>query len=206
MNKQNKFFGFKGFLLAIICFLAFSNAFAAFSTNKNSDYSIVVKSLSLKLQNDLADTSAVVKLTNVNEYKVSKSQTGIKGDAVCVLTAQNNQLPIRFDVKVDTGKQIISDIVYNFVNVENAPEFTATSTNEVLIKELMKQISKDYKTDNIVIAIDGFEDISKLNNRKEFTGIGEVRIGDFVWKKIKFDVVIGDKNQPGSKIFYKLEE
>lgn len=206
MNKQYEFFGFKGFLLAVICFLAFSNIFAAAPANENPAYSVVIKNLSLKLQSDLADSSAVVKLTNVKEYKISKNQIGIKGDGVCVLAEQNNQLPIRFDAKLDAERKIVSDIEYNFVNNEIAPEFAPTSTEEVLMKEVMKQIGKDYKTDNIVIAIDGFEDVSKLNNQKEFTGVGEVRIGDFVWHKIKFDVVFGSESQSANKIIYKIEK
>lgn len=206
MNKQNKIFGFKGILLTIICLLAFSNAFAVTKSNENQVYSLIVKNLSLKLQNDLANSTAVVKLTNVKEYKISKDQIGIKGDGVCGLADENNQLPIRFDAKLNSLKQSVSDIEYDFVNSEAAPEFSPTSTEEVLMKELMKEISKDYKTDNIVIAIDGFEDVSKLNDRKEFTGIGEVRIGDFVWNKIKFDLVFENKNFSAEKVVYKIEK
>lgn len=205
MSKQNKFFGFKFSLLAVICFLAFSNVSFA-SVNENPAYSIVAKNLSLKLQNDLADSSAVVKLNNVKEYRISKNQFGIKGDGVCVLANKNNQLPIRFDAKLDAGKQIVSDIEYDFVNIENTPDFAPTSTEEILMKELMKQISKNYKTDNIVIAIDGFESISNLSNQKKFTGIGEVRIGDFVWNKIKFDLVLNSENNSANKVVYKIEK
>ena len=206
MNKQNKLFAFKGLLLTIICLSVFSSIFAASKSNENKAYPSIVKNLSLKIQNDLADSSAVVKLTNVKEYKISKDKFGIKGDAICVLAAQNNQLPIQFDAKINSAEQTIADIDYVFVNSEVIPDFAPTSTEEILMKELMKQIGKDYKTDNIVIAIDGFEDVSKLTNQKEFTGVGEVRIGDFVWNKIKFDVVLNDETQSSNKILYKVEK
>ena len=204
MIKQNKSFVFKSFICLSICLITYSGVFAANSAKDNQNYLIVVKNLSKKLQNDLADQSAVVKLTNVKQYKISRYQIAVKGDGVCVSTVQKKQLPIRFDVKMDVAKQTVSNIEYDFVSSSNVPEFAPTSTEEILMKELMKQISKDYKTDNIVIAIDGFEDVSKLSSKKEFTGVGEVRIGDFVWNKIKFDVVLDDKSV--NEIIYKVEK
>ena len=201
MNKQNKFFVFKCFTSLAICFFVSANVFAANSVKEN--YSIVVKNLSKKLQNDLADQTVTVKLMNVEQYTISKNQIGIKGEGVCVSSAQNNQLPIKFDAKFDAAKQIVSDIKYDFVEYSAAaPEFSPTSTEEFLMKELMKQISKDYKTDNIVIAIDDFEDVSKLSDKRKYTGIGEIRIGSFVWNKIKFDVTL--ENQAASKVVYEV--
>ncbi len=168
MNKLNKIFVFKFFISLSICFFVSANIFAAGSVKEN--YTIVVKNLSKKLQNDLADQTVTVKLMNVEQYTISKNQIGIKGEGVCVSAAQNNQLPIKFDAKLDAAKQIVSDINYDFVDyAATAPEFSPTSTEELLMKELMKQISKDYKTDNIVIAIDDFEDVSKLTDKHKYT-------------------------------------
>lgn len=200
MNKQNKFFIVKGFVIAIFCFLIFSNAFAADSKT----VAIIAENLSRKLKNDLAKQDISVKFTSVHEYKISANQVGIKGDGVCLISAENNQLPIRFDAKLDTRKQSVSDIKYDFV--EPAASYAPTSNEEILMQELMKRISKDYGTQNIVIAIDGYEDVSSLTDQKEFAGVGEVRIGDFVWNKIKFDVVLNPENKAASKIVYKVEK
>jgi len=200
MNKQNKFFIIKGFVISIICFLAFSSAFAA----GNQNISILAENLSKKLQNDLAKQDVSVTFTNVQEYKISANQIGVKGDGVCLINEENNQMPIRFNAKINTSSQVVSDIEYDFV--EPVPSYAPTSNEEILMQELMKQISKDYSTQNIVIAIDGYEDVSTLTNRKEFTGVGEVRIGDFVWNKIKFDVVMNSENKTANKIVYKVEK
>jgi hypothetical protein len=43
-------------------------------------------------------------------------------------------------------------------------------------------------------------------NQKKFTGVGEVRIGDPVWSKIKFDVVFDTETQTADRIIYKVEK
>lgn len=201
MNKQIRFIRFNGLIIATVCLFAFTSAFASVGEKNNS---LIVKNLSKKLQNDLALKSVTVQLKNVEEYRISKSEIGFKGDAVCILEDKNNQLPITFDAKLDAANQSLTDIVYDFV--EPVSEFAPSSNEEILMKELMKKISKDYKTDNIVIAVDGVENVSNVNNEKEFTGIGEVRIGDLVWNKVKFDVVLDVKNKLATKVIYQLEK
>lgn len=201
MNKQIRFLGFNSLLIAVVCLFALTSAFAS-TGEKNS--SLIIENLSKKLQNDLAVKNVTVELKNVEEYKISKSEIGLKGEAVCILEDKNSRVPITFDAKLDASKQNLTDIVYDFV--EPVSEFAPSSNEEVLMKELMKKISKDYKTDNIVIAVDGMENVSNVNNQKEFTGIGEVRIGDLVWNKVKFDIVLDVKNKSAAKVIYKLEK
>lgn len=199
MNKQISFYGFKTLLAAVICFLAFTSV-SAFATEQN--YSLVITNLSKKLQNDLSLENVKVELKNIKEYKISAAKIGFKGEGNAVLIA--DQLPIRFDVKVNTADRSVFDIAYDFV--EPASEFAPSTNEELLMKELMKQISKDYQTDNIVIAIDGMENLSNVKREKQFAGIGEVRIGDLVWHKIKFDVVLDTENKSATKVVYKVEK
>lgn len=199
MNKQSTVFGFKSFLILAFCLLLSTAAFAA-TSEKN--YQLLTKNLSKKIQTDLASENITVKLKRVEEFKVSKTQIGLTGDATAVLT--DEQKPIRFEVKLNTANGTISDIVYDFV--EAAADYNPTSSEEFLMKELMSQISRDYKTDNIVIAIDAFENVGATGAGNKFLGVGEVRVGDLVWNKIKFDVVLDAETQKASKVVYKIEK
>lgn len=188
----------KSLVIVSVFVVSFTNVLA----NDNAAYSFVAQKLTDKLKSDLAQTNVKVELTKVQKSKISKNKFGIEGDAICSCDAENDQMPLRFKANVDSVKKVVTDIEYDFV--ENVPAFAPTSNEEVLMQELMKQISQDFNTRNIVIAIDSYEDVSKLTYKNEFTGIGEVRIGDFVWKKIKFDVVLNPENRQNSKVVYDL--
>jgi hypothetical protein len=198
------FLSFKSFVIAVFCLLTFSSVSVA-STNEQLTYSLVVSNLSTKLKTDLAQTDVSVKLTNVKQQKVSENEINVKGNGLAVLTADNNQLPIRFAATINVAQKSVSEISYDFVEAESAPAYAPTSDEEFLMKTLMKQISRDYNTDNIVIALDGVEGKSSLSNLKEFSGVGEVRIGDLEWSKIKFDVVIDEKGK-ASKVIYDVKK
>lgn len=204
MNKHSRLLVLRSLIISFICFSAFSSVSA--STEKEKIQTLVVNNLQNKLKTDLANDSVSVKLNNVEEYRISKNQVGLKGNAFCVMTADNNQLPLIFDVKVNPNDLSVTDVKYDFAEFMNASEYAPSSNEEVLMKELMKKISHDYKTENIVIAIDGVEDVSSVTNRREFTGVGEVRIGTLVWNKIKFDVVFDKENSAASKVLYKVDK
>jgi uncharacterized protein (UPF0216 family) len=198
MTGQTNFFN-RTFIIFAVCLLSLTTSFAA-----EKNYSLVTENLSKKLQNDLANDNVTVKLNNVAEYKISKNEIELKGDATCTLNEKDTQLPIQFEVKVNPLNQSVINIKYDFV--DTAADYNSANNEEFLMKELMKEISRDYKTENIVIAIDAVETIGNMNNEKKFLGAGEVRIGDMVWNKIKFNVVLNAQTQKASKIIYKLEK
>lgn len=200
MNNQINFLKSKSLIIIAICLIFSSSAFAASEKN----HLLVAQNLSEKLQNDLAIKNVRVKLNNVEENKISSSQIELSGDAVCILTDDNSELPIRFDAKVDVVNQSIADVSYDFV--KPAMDYNPTNNEEILMKVLMGKISRDYKTENIVIALDSVENVANVNGEKKFLGIGEVRVGDMVWNQIKFDVVLDAKTQKANKIVYKIEE
>jgi hypothetical protein len=200
MIRQSSFFNHKTFLILVICLITASSAFAL----GERDQLLITQNLSKKLQSDLATENITVKLNSVKERKISKSEVGLTGDAVCVLTEDKKELPIQFEVKVNPANQSVLDVKYDFIS--NTSEFAPSQNEEILMKELMSRISRDYKTKNIVIAIDGFENVGNTNGEKKFLGAGEVRIGDMVWNKIKFDVVLDAQTQKASKIIYKVEK
>lgn len=208
MNKPTNFLNFKTFFAALICCFAFSSAFAASSAETDKLVrSLVVGNLSAKLKTALAQPNISVKFSNVAQRAVSGSTIEIKGDAVCLFGVRNNELPIRFAAKINVAQKTVSNLAYDFVKASTtaAPEYAPTSNEEFLMKELMKQISRDYKTENIVVALDGVEANQISLGEKQFTGVGEVRIGSMVWNKIKFDVVVDQRGQ-ARKVVYDVKK
>ena len=207
MKRQIRFFGLNGFILATAMLFSSASAFAnnsdIASAKGISDRTIsaIAGNLSKKLRADLADSSVTVKISDIEKQQLSKNLVDLKGSAYCVLKSENNQLPIRFEAKINPQTQDVSDINYSFVD-ENA-EFAPTTTEEILMKELMKKVSVDYKTASIVIAIDGFELVPSADG-KAFKGNGEIKIGEVEWSKINFDVVLDDENKP-AQIKYDIK-
>jgi hypothetical protein len=201
MIGQINSFTCKSFLFLVVC-LVFSSSALAIGEN---NHLLVTQNLSKKLQSDLADSGLTIKLNSLEEYEISGSEIGFKGSASCLLTKQYNQLPLEFEIKVNSASQNVLDIKYNFVEA-SADTYAPTSNEEILMKELMAKIRRDYKTENIVIAIDAVEEIRGAKDADKFLGIGEVKIGDMVWNKIRFDVVLDAKTREAKKIIYRVEK
>ncbi|HEY0427826.1 MAG TPA: hypothetical protein VGC76_08585 [Pyrinomonadaceae bacterium] len=207
MKGQNKFFALQSFILAVtIIFGA-----AAVSAKKldvasskgisEQAMSSIVTKLSKKLQIDLADNSVTVKISDIEKHQSTKNEIDFKGTAYCVVKSENNQLPLTFEAKINPRTQSVADVNYNFV--EETSDFAPTTTEEILMQELMKKLSKDYKTDSVVISIDGFDTFSSAGG-KQYSGVGEVKIGEVEWSKINFDVVLDENNKP-AKIKYDIK-
>lgn len=169
-------------------------------TNATLDYSILASNLSEKLKVDLAESNLEIRFGNVEESRISSNLVEIKGQAFCVLPTEDTQLPINFEAKINTLRKTVDEVEYKFIETSYSP----SADEEVLIRELIKQISRDYKTDRITIAIDGFDATRSSDNQKQLKGVGEVKIGEVEWNKINFDVVLnGDKK--ATKITYDIK-
>jgi hypothetical protein len=198
MKAHNTFFKFNKFAAVLIFVLAVSNVSVLANGNdavtfakigKEESLLLAAKSLSKKLQNDLLLKNVSVKFKKIEGYMISSKQIGIKGEGTCRLDGEANDLPLNFDVKIDVTKRAATDIRYVFLNMEGAVNANSVLTPEDLITEkLLQQIKGDYKTENIVIAIDSLEGKSLENGEKKFIGTGEIRLNGFDWKKINFDV------------------
>ena len=167
-----------------------------------SNYTVLVKDLSEKLKVDLSENNLQVNIKNVEKNRLANNLFEIKGQAFCVLPNDNTRLPINFEAKFNTAKQTLDDVRYVFVESEYAP----VAEEEILMRELMKQVSRDYKTENIVIVIDAVEKVAGANDANKFLGVGEVRIGDMVWNKIKFDVVLDAQTGKANRVVYRVEK
>lgn len=162
---------------------------------------LIAQNLTLRLKTDLIQQNVTVKIGNIEQTAVSNNVIKLEGNAVCILATEKTQLPIKFEAKINLAKQTVDDIQYTFVESEYAP----SSEEEVLMKELMKQISQDYKTQEIVIALDNFTTSGSVENKVQYKGIGEVRIGSLGWSKINFDVIL-NSDKTAAKIEYKVQK
>ncbi|HLM03152.1 MAG TPA: hypothetical protein VK400_19020 [Pyrinomonadaceae bacterium] len=214
MNRTNKCF--RNLRLLLVFFLFTLGATAASANTKDvsapkamlsadETYSIAVRGLTQKMETDLVLTNIKVKFVKAERYAISKSQIGIRGAGSCQLGAEDNALPINFDVKIYVNNRNIAEVAYNFVEAaEDASQSDAPSENETFVaQQLMEKFKADFKTENIIIAIDYLNE-NQTGGAKAFTGEAEVRLGDMVWKKISFEILAGSENQTGAAVKYKI--
>ena len=204
MKDIKQFFKFNILLVILLSFASnvSANNEDVYTAKNNApfDYSILANNLSEKLKADLAENNLKIKFGNVEEVKIANNLVEIKGQAFCILPTENTQLPINFEAKVNTLRKTVDDVQYKFVESNYAP----SADEEVLMRELMKQISRDYKTDQITIAIDGFDATAASDNQKQLKGIGEIKIGEVEWSKINFDVLL-NAGKRATKIKYDIK-
>jgi hypothetical protein len=160
--------------------------------------------LTEKLRVDLADNNVEVRMNDVRNNEVSDNRVNFDGDALAVVKYDKTELPLQFTAKVNINKQSVETIDYKFV--EAAPDFAPGEIQGNLMTNLMTQISKDYKTTNIVIAIDNFDASEIKAGQTKYEGTREVRIGDFEWRRINFNVVLDSQNQNATKILYEIQK
>ena len=209
MKYQHTFKKINLTILALVAFATFSiEAKANTSTNaglKIDRYkNAIIQKLTEKLRVDLADNNVEVMMNEVRNNEISNSRINFDGEALAVVKDDKTELPLQFTAKVNTAKQSVEDVDYKFV--EAAPDYAPSEIQGNLMTNLMTQISKDYKTTNIVIAIDNF-DTDKINSdQTKYEGTGEVRIGDFEWRRISFNVVLDSQNQTATKIVYEVQK
>jgi len=192
-------------LIIIVLALLAATAIQASGSVKTDRYkSAIVQKLTEKLRVDLADQSIQVKLNSVRDDEISKSQADFDGHALAIVVNDKTALPFHFTANVNLNNQSVETIDYQFI--EGNSEFAPSAAEDSLMKELMAKISKDYDTTNIVISIDGFDTARLTSNETKYEGLGEVRIGDFEWRKIKFDVVLDSQNKAATKILYTVQK
>ena len=192
-------------ILIIILALLCACALQANASVKSDRYkTAIVQKLTEQLRADLADQMVEVKLNDVRDTEISKSRVDFDGKALAVVINDKTELPFQFTAQVNLSNQSVEDVSYQFV--ESNSEFAPSLAEDNLMKGLMTEISKDYKTTNIVISIDGFDTAQTANFQTKYEGIGEVRIGDLEWRKIKFSVVLDSKNGTATRILYDVQK
>jgi hypothetical protein len=171
-------------------------------------YSIAAHGLTKKMEADLVLNGVKIKFAKVERYAISNSKIGLRGEGNCRLGADDNPLPIHFDVKINALNKSVDEINYNFVDAEETVDNAAMTAEETFVtRHLMEKIKADFKKENIVIALDYLNEVgNSVSSAKTFSGAGEVRIGDLVWKKISFEVVASDENySAANSIKYQIQ-
>lgn len=172
-------------------------------------YSVAVKRMTAELQNTFNDKTVSFKLTDLRNDKINKQTVRVEGEGFAVFTGRSENLPLHFSFSTDAKGQKVSDLNYEFLaadavspdlTLDDAPDKVESS----LMQGIMKQIHKDYKTTEIVIAIDDFQQVDSQNN--VYQGSGEVRVGGMIWKQIDFKVKLDDKNEKSEDVNYKIEK
>jgi hypothetical protein len=209
MKDQYGFRKVNIFILGLMTLMVFSvqakpNDKAGASLKIERFRTVIIQKLTEKLRVDLADQTVEVKLSNVRNNEAANNRIDFDGNAFAVVKDDKTALPFEFTAKVNAANQSVEDIDYKFV--EAVSEFAPSLAEDSLMRELMNRISKDYKTTNIVISIDGFETTRLTSNETKYEGIGEVRIGDFEWRKINFNVVLDAQNQTATAVSYDLQK
>lgn len=195
-----------GIILAILVltFSGFTAVYAASGNSSEKTQMLAAQALLKKIQADLSNTDVRVKIDEANQYQVSDSQIGIKGNGVCLLESDAEQLPINFDVKIDAKNLSVADVEYSFANL--AAETTATAAmEEAVTLKLLKQVAAEHKTSNVVIALDSLNVEKNPIGENRLTGTGEARIGDFEWRKIQVEVQLDGKGLIKT-VGYKVQE
>jgi len=198
--RTNKLHGFN-FLLAIMAtvlsFSGFATANTASKANSARSSKIALEALSNKIKTDTGISDVSLKFEKVNQYNISKSTIGVKGNAKYFINSEF-VTPLTFDVKVNTADFSVVNINYDF---EDADDTVAVGSpiEENITQKLLKQIKNQHKTANVVISIDNLETLEN-----QLKGTGEVRIGDFEWRRIEFDASLNKKGVGTVK--YKIQE
>lgn len=190
----------------ISLFAKSADASSSIRLGKEESVAIAAKSLSKKLQSDLALKNVSVKFNQAESYVISGTQIGIKGEGICQFNGNANDLPVNFDVKIDVGKRAATDVKYVFLNMEGAVDANSTvSAEDIVTEKLLRKIKNDYKTQNIVIALDYVKEQTLPNGEKGFTGAGEVRVNGMTWQKISFDAKAGQEKAKLSVVKYQIK-
>lgn len=198
--RINKLHGFKFLLAALAVILSFS-CFVTANTTTKANYArsnkIALEALSNKIKTDLGIKDVNLKYEKVNQYSISKSKVGVKGNAKYFINSEF-VAPLTFDVQVNMADFSVVNINYDF---EDADDTIAVGSpvEENITQRLIKQIGNKFKTANVVISVDNLETVEN-----QLKGTGEVRIGDFEWRRIEFDAVLNKKSVASVK--FKIQE
>ncbi len=215
MIKQNQFFNVKNIVVALIIGVVVSTLMVtdANAEGRKRIYSLsaikakklVANNLAGTLRNDLSNPNINFQVRNVEVFKVEKNQITMKGDGYCVLTKSNDKMPMKFETIIDARSNELAKVKYNFVDFNESKENSINANEDNLMTALLKKFSKDYKTENIVVAIDSVKGLTLSSSKKSYTGFGDVKIKNGSWKSVEFTIELNADNKTAKSVVYKLK-
>lgn len=190
--------------LAIIALFLLSAVTAAAASAEKQIENLVARELGAKLRAELAVENVAVKIRALENRPNAAGEVDLRGRATAFVPQDDTELPLEFDAKIDLVRLDVARLNYQFV--ESLPDSAPSAVKENLMKELMTRFSADYRTTNVVISIDGFDAAEQSTGETAYEGVGEVRIGDLEWNKIKFNVKIDSQSRKVTKILYQFQK
>lgn len=187
-------------IAAAIIFSIISAISISAGTRDQQTVNMAVRGLSRKLQADLSLNKVNLKLGNVENQNISNEEVIVTGFG----TVQNAKgISLTFDVVVNPVKAEIVNVAYDIVSpVALEP---ASATENFLMKKVMGKIKNDYKTEEIVMAIDSFQTVKSVDGKTNYVGVAEIRV-DMEWNRIEFDVEGNPKTGTATEVKYKKVE
>lgn len=169
-------------------------------TRDQQAVNIAVQGLSKKLQSDFSLNEVNLKLGKVENQNISNEEVIVSGFG----TVQNaKDVSLTFDVVVNPVKAEIVNVTYDIVSpVALEP---ASATENFLMKKVMGKIKNDYKTEEIVMAIETFQTVKSVGGKTNYVGVAEIRVG-MEWNRIEFDVQGNPKTGAATEVKYKKIE
>lgn len=214
MVRSNQFINIKNVVVTLVLFASFSVLLVAnakaesrkriYSLSAMKAKTLVAHNLSGKLQSDLFNSNIRFQVRNVEKYEVLNGQTVMIGDGYCVLTKSNDKMPLRFETIID-AKNHVKEIKYDFVDFQERSANTLGANEDTLMTALLNKLSKDYLTEDIVIAVDHARGVKRSNSRKAYTGYGEVKVKNGKWKTVEFTVELNFDNKSAKKVVYQIK-
>lgn len=196
-------------ILALSIFVLFASspllanggdAARAISIAKDESIAIASKSLSKKLQADLVLKTVSVKFNKAEQYYISNSLIGLKGEGTCRIDGEATDLPINFDVKIDVGKHNAADVRYVFLN-----SGADSTVEDAVTEKLLQKMKSDFKTEDIVIAVDYVKEATLEDGEEGFSGSGEVKLNGMIWRKVEFNAKAGNEKSDVSILKYQIK-
>lgn len=191
MNKYRK----REIWLALVVLILFVAGFA--EAAPAGKYQKIADSLSVRMRSDLSDSNLRVEINRAANMRLSEDRENLFGDAHVLLGDGTEKAHIYFEAIVDTEENEVAMVDYTFVEDSDL-------NRNFLEKLVIKQLGSDHRTDDVVLTL---EDIYRVEENgavaEKFRGVGEVRIGGFVWKQVRFEVTLGNDSE---KVLYQLKD
>jgi hypothetical protein len=160
-------------------------------------YKKIADQLSMQMTRDFPDNKLSVEIIRAENMELAGEKEAFFGDAYLIIENTDERPHIYFEAIVDTLNNEVSMVDYTFLDNE------AGINRNFLEKLVIKKLGNDFGTREVVFAADDIYRVEENGGTEKFRGVGEARIGAFVWKKVRFEITLqGDSKY----VLYKTED
>ncbi len=196
-------------LVFCIAILLTANIFSMPAKKLNYSYkalnNMVSEKLKYKLQEDLFEEDLIVKIKTINGNQNSDDRFEMKGEAIYMFPKSNIKVPIRYEAQISLREREVKELNYDFVETKSEYEYAPTNIENVIMDSLLKKVSAEYKTEDVVMALDDEKNSIISEDQKTYKGFGYIQINNKEWKKVQFTIELSLSGKDARKVFYKLQ-